>query len=239
MSAASDPARSEREGPPESGSETGGPYRWYVLGVLVVAYLFNYVDRHILSILAEEVKRDIGLDDAQIGFLYGTAFAVFYAVFGAPFGRLADSWVRKNLIAIGLVLWSSMTVLTGFARTFGALATFRVGVGIGEASLTPCAYSLIVDYFPQRLRATALALYSSGIYFGAGVGFVLGGFIIDTWNNAFPDGSAPLGLRAWQAAFLIVGLPGLLMAGWVWSLREPVRGGQEGIAAPPPTRPQP
>ena len=224
---------------PTAPSRDVDPYSWYTLSVLVVCYLFNYIDRNILSILAEDIKADLGLADAQIGFLYGTAFAVFYAVFGIPFGRLADSWVRKNLIAIGLFLWSAMTALTGTARSFGALAAYRVGVGVSEASLSPSAYSMIVDLFPQKLRATALALYSSGIYFGAALGFALGGFIVDFWNGTFPDGSAPFGLAAWQAAFMIVGVPGMAFAAWVWTLREPVKGQQEGITVSTPTRPEP
>ena len=216
-----------------------GPYSWYVLAILILCYLFNYVDRNILSILAEEVKRDLGLDDAQIGFLYGTAFAVFYAVFGIPFGRLGDAWIRKNLIAIGLFFWSLMTALSGTARSFAVLGAYRVGVGVGEASLSPSAYSLIVDYFPQRLRATALALYSSGIYLGAAIGFALGGWIVDFWNGRYPDGSSPLGLAAWQAAFLAVGLPGLIMALWVWTLREPAKGQQERVAVETVGRPAP
>lgn len=214
-------------------------YSWYALAILVVCYLFNYIDRNILSILAEEVKADLGLDDAQIGFLYGTAFAVFYAVFGIPFGRLADAWIRKNLIAIGLFFWSLMTALTGTARTFGMLGVYRVGVGVGEASLSPSAYSLIVDYFPQRLRATALALYSGGIYLGAGAGFALGGWIVDFWNGRYADGPSPLGLAAWQVAFLAVGLPGLAMAFWVWTLREPAKGQQEGVQVKSAGRPEP
>jgi MFS family permease len=215
-------------------------YSWYALAILVLCYLFNYVDRNILSILAEDVKRDLGLSDSTIGFLYGTAFAVFYAVFGIPFGRLADAWIRKNLISIGLFFWSLMTALTGTAASFPFLAVYRVGVGVGEASLSPSAYSLIFDMFPQRLRATALSIYSGGIYLGAALGFALGGLIVDTWNRLYPDISqAPFGLAAWKVAFFAVGLPGLLMALWVWTLREPPKGGQDGGPVRPVGRPQP
>jgi MFS family permease len=201
-----------------------------VLFVLVLVYVFNFIDRQILSILAEDIKADLGISDAQIGFLYGTAFAVFYAVFGIPMGKLADVWVRKKLIAIGLASWSLMTALSGTARSFGMLAACRFGVGIGEASATPAAFSMLSDYFPPRLRATALAIYSSGIYIGAGIGIFLGGTIVDGWREAFPDpASAPFGLKPWHAAFLAVGLPGLLMALWVATLQEPRRGQSEGI----------
>lgn len=130
-----------------SESEIGGRYAKYVLFVLVLVYVFNFIDRQILSILAEEIKADIGISDAQIGFLYGTAFAVFYAVFGIPLGRLADVWVRKSLISLGLSFWSVMTALSGTARDFGSLAVFRFGVGVGEASATPAAFSMLSDYF--------------------------------------------------------------------------------------------
>ncbi len=211
--------------------EVGGRYAKYVLGVLILVYVFNFIDRQILSILAEEIKADLGISDAQIGFLYGTAFAVFYAVFGIPLGKLADVWVRKNLISVGLAFWSVMTALSGTARNFATLATCRFGVGIGEASATPAAFSMLSDYFPTRLRATAIAIYSSGIYIGAGIGIFLGGVIVDGWREAFPDpASAPFGLKPWHAAFFAVGLPGLLMSLWVATLREPRRGLSEGLS---------
>lgn len=204
-------------------------YSTYVLIVLILVYVFNFVDRQIISILAEDIKADLGLSDAQIAFLYGTAFAVFYAIFGIPLGRLADMWTRKNLISVGLFFWSGMTALSGTARSFVSLATFRIGVGVGEASATPAAFSMLGDYFPPKLRATAIALYSSGVYIGSGIGLAIGGLVVDNWNEAYADGGAPFGLAGWQAAFFAVGLPGLILALWVWTLREPVRGLTEGI----------
>ena len=204
-------------------------YSTYVLIVLILVYVFNFIDRQIISILAEDIKADLGLSDAQIAFLYGTAFAVFYAIFGIPLGRLADMWTRKSLISVGLFFWSGMTALSGTARSFASLATFRIGVGVGEASATPAAFSMLGDYFPPKLRATAIALYSSGVYIGSGVGLLIGGLVVDNWNEAYADGGAPFGLVGWQAAFFAVGLPGLILAVWVWTLREPVRGLTEGI----------
>jgi len=204
-------------------------YAWYALILFVIVYIFNFIDRQIVSILAESIKADLRLDDAQIGFLYGTAFAVFYALFGIPLGRLADSWYRGRLMAIGLALWSSMTAASGFAQTFGMLAAARIGVGIGEASASPAAYSMIADYFPKERRATALSIYSSGLYIGGGIALPIGGFVLAEWARRFPNPeSAPLDLAPWQAAFLAVGLPGLLLAAWVWSLKEPVRGAIDG-----------
>lgn len=203
-------------------------YSWYVLGVLVLVYMLNFIDRQIVSILANDIKADLELDDTQLGFLGGAAFGVFYALFGIPLGRLADNWHRIRLMTIGLSLWSLMTVLSGFARNFTHLSIARFGVGVGEASASPCAYSLLSDYFPKEQRATALAIYSSGLYLGAGFSLFLGGKIAQNWNIAYPGGG-PLGLVGWQAAFVAVGVPGLLLALWVASLKEPVRGAYEGL----------
>jgi MFS family permease len=216
--------------------EPGGRYARYVLAVLVVVYAFNFLDRQIPSILAEEIKHDLGVSDAQLGYLYGTAFAVFYAVFGIPLGRLADVWDRRRLIAAGLGFWSALTALSGLAGSFAQLALCRVGVGVGEASATPAAYSMLSDCFPSARRATVLALYSTGIYVGTGLGLVVGGTIVGRWDAAW-QGAPPLGLRGWQVAFLLVGLPGVLLAFWVRSLREPERGAAEGMPAGSSPRP--
>ncbi|MEL7445929.1 MAG: MFS transporter [Pseudomonadota bacterium] len=206
-------------------------YSWYALSVLVLIYVLNFIDRQILSILANDIKADLGVDDAYLGFLYGTAFAIFYALFGIPLGKLADSWKRVRLMTLGLTLWSAMTAVSGFARDAATLTVARIGVGVGEATASPSAYSLISDWFPARLRATALAIYSSGLYIGGGISLAIGGLIVDQWNTAFPDGG-PLGLAGWQAAFIAVGVPGLLLALWVITLREPVRGAIDGIPTP-------
>lgn len=197
-------------------------YSWYVLGVLVVVYILNFIDRQILSILAVDIKRDLELTDGQLGFLGGAAFAVFYALFGVPLGRLADRWHRVRLLTMGLVLWSTMTALSGFARNYASLSLARMGVGVGEATASPTAYSLIADYFPARQRATALAIYSSGLYLGGGVSLLIGAKISQLWDAANPGGGMG-GLVGWQAAFLAVGVPGVLVALWVASLLEPAR----------------
>lgn len=211
-------------------------YAWYALGVLVLVYVFNFIDRQILSILAEDVKRDLGITDAYLGFLYGTAFGVFYALFGIPLGRLADNWHRVRLLTVGLGLWSVMTTLSGFAKTPLQLTAARIGVGIGEATASPSAYSLLSDWFPKAQRATALAIYSSGLYIGGGLSLGIGALVVGQWNAAYPGGG-PLGLVGWQAAFMAVGAPGILLAFWVSTLREPVRGISDGIVTPTAERP--
>lgn len=227
----------EASGSAEAPSEQqASGYSWYVLFILVLVYILNFVDRQILSILANDIKRDLSLTDADLGFLYGTAFAVFYALFGIPLGRLADSWHRVRLMSAGLALWSVMTAVSGLSRTGGQLTAARIGVGVGEATASPAAYSLISDYFPQRLRATALSIYSSGIFLGGGLSLLIGGTIVERWNAAFPFGG-PLGLVGWQAAFMAVGLPGICLAGLVATLREPVRGAIDGLPAPDAERP--
>jgi MFS family permease len=207
----------------------GSPHT--ALAVLVLVYVLNFVDRQILSILNEEIQRDLGLDDGEMGFLYGTAFAVFYAVFGIPLGRLADVWVRRTLIAASLAVWSAMTALSGLARNFLELAGARIGVGIGEAGASPAAFSMLADLYPPARRATVLALYSSGIYLGAGLSLMIGGQIVGRWDAAW-DGAPPLGLRGWQVAFFAVGIPGILLSLVVRLLPEPLRGGREGRVAP-------
>lgn len=206
-------------------------YAWYVLAILFLVYVLNFVDRQIISILAEDIKRDLNLKDEDLGFLYGTAFGVFYSLFGIPLGRLADNWQRVRLMTVGLALWSTMTAASGLAQSGAALAGARIGVGVGEATASPSAYSLISDYFPKRLRATALAIYSSGLYVGGGLSLGIGGLIVQRWNHAYPSGG-PLGLHGWQAAFMIVGIPGLVLAAVVATLREPIRGAVEGLPRP-------
>lgn len=206
-------------------------YSWYALSVLVLIYVLNFIDRQILSILANDIKADLGVADDYLGFLYGTAFAVFYALFGIPLGKLADSWKRVRLMAVGLTLWSTMTALSGFAKSATTLTVARIGVGVGEATASPSAYSLISDWFPARLRATALAIYSSGLYIGGGISIWIGALVVENWNEAYPGGG-PLGLVGWQAAFLAVGIPGLLLALWVLTLREPIRGAIDGLTTP-------
>jgi MFS family permease len=192
-------------------------YARYVLGILFVVYVFNFIDRQILSILLPSIKADLEVSDTALGFLTGFAFALFYTVAGIPIARYADRGTRRTVIALGLAVWSVMTAASGLARVFWQLALARVGVGIGEAACSPPAHSLLADYFPPERRATALSIYSSGIHFGILFGLVAGG-----WINEF---------FGWRTAFMVVGLPGVLLAVLVrLTVREPSRGASEAGA---------
>ncbi len=198
----------------ESGSVI---YRRYVLGLLLFTFTVNYIDRQILAILMPPIKADLDLSDTQLGFLAGTAFAVFYAVMGIPMGRLTDHVNRRSLIAIVLVVWSVMTALCGLAQNFLQLMLARIGVAVGEAGYTPASHSLISDYFPPQHRAMALSIFSSGISLGVLFGFLVGGWINEFFN--------------WRVAFIAVGLPGVILAIVIrLTMREPQRGRVEGLA---------
>lgn len=209
-----------------------GRYAWYVAGVLALVNLYNTMDRYSLAILAEDIRHSFALSDSQLGFLTGTAFAVFYAVFSYPIARLADRWNRTRLLAIGLTVWSAATALSGFASSYHQLAFLRLGLGIGEATVSPTGYSLLADWFSKSKRATPMGLFGAGLYLGAGLSLMIGGIIVSRWNSAY-HGSSPFGLTGWQASFLAFGLPGLLLALLVFNLREPVRGQSEGLHHPP------
>lgn len=186
-------------------------YRKYMLGLLVVVYTFNFLDRQIVTILAEPIKIDLGLNDTQIGLMTGLAFALFYTVLGIPIARLADRANRVTIISCALVIWSGMTALCGMAQNFSQLLAARVGVAVGEAGCTPPAHSLIADYYPPDQRASALSIYALGIPIGSIFGLLAGGWIAEFYG--------------WRMAFLLVGIPGILLAILVkLSIIEPVRG---------------
>ncbi|MGZ8853550.1 MAG: MFS transporter, partial [Thermoanaerobaculia bacterium] len=159
----------------EAGKEVPG-YSWYVLAVLTAVYVLNFLDRTLIYILFTPIKKEMHFTDLQLALLGTTSFVIFYTLLGIPFGRLADRTVRKNLIGIGLAIWSLFSGLTGFAGSFLTLFLCRVMVGVGEATLGPAALSLLSDYFPTRMRATVQSVYSSGIAIGGGLAFFLGGW---------------------------------------------------------------
>ncbi|MBW2345305.1 MAG: MFS transporter, partial [Deltaproteobacteria bacterium] len=191
-------------------------YRRYVLILLLIVYIFNFIDRQIVAILLPEIKAELGLSDSQLGLLTGFAFALFYVTFGIPIANLADRKRRVPIIAGAVAIWSGMTALCGLAQNFVHLLIARIGVGVGEAGCTPPAHSLIADYFPPNRRAMALAVYSMGTAVGGGLGLFFGGWMSDTVG--------------WRMAFIFVGLPGLLLAVFVWlTIKEPPRGYADGV----------
>src|SRR5262245_28284229 len=173
-------------------------YRWYALGLLFVVYVFNFIDRSILSILVQPIKEDLEISDTALGFLGGLAFALFYTALGVPIARLADRGVRRNILTVCLALWSAMTALGGLAQSFTHLLLARIGVAVGEAGGSPPSHSMISDMFPQAQRATALGIYALGIPVGTMFGYLLGGWINDALS--------------WREAFFLVGAPGLILA---------------------------
>jgi MFS family permease len=215
------------------------PYAWYVVGVLTLAYVVSFVDRQILSLLVGPIERDLGISDTQMSLLMGFSFAVFYTLFGIPLGRLADSRSRRLIIAVGIAAWSVMTAGCGLARRFWHLALFRMGVGMGEASLSPAAYSLIADYFRPQHRATAIGVYSMGIYVGSGLAFILGGLVVK-FTSGRGQFDLPLvgATPGWRVIFFLIGLPGLLVSLLLGTVREPARQGVRpagpGVAVAPP-----
>lgn len=201
-------------------------YAWYVVGVLTLVYVFSFIDRQILNLLVRPIRRDLAITDTQMSLLMGFSFAVFYTFFGIVLGRLADSRSRRGLIAAGFVAWSVLTAACGLARSFWQMLLLRMGVGVGEAALSPAAYSLITDYFPRRRLATAISVYSMGIYIGSGLALVAGGSVArfamaqDAWQLPIVGPTRP-----WQVIFFIVGLPGILLALLMYTIREPARRG--------------
>lgn len=199
-------------------------YRNYVLFILFLVYGLSYVDRQLLSILMEPIRQEFDFSDLQLGLLSGVAFAIFYATLGLPIARYADRHSRVNIITIALVVWSAATALTAQATSFVQLFLARVGVGVGEAGCNPSAYSIISDYFPAKKRATAMSVYSLGVYLGQFIGFIVAGYVAQHYG--------------WRTAFYVVGLPGIAVAIVLkLTLREPPRGFSEPagyVASAPP-----
>lgn len=203
---------------------SGGPYAWYVVAVLMFAYMVAFIDRQILSLLVQPIKRDLGVTDTQIGLLAGFAFAIFYSVLGVPIARLADRTNRKYLISIGVLLWSIMTAVCGLTKSYWQLFLARVGVGVGEATLSPAAYSMMADYFPPNKLARAISVYAMGLFIGAGVALLTGSAVVSLVIDAGAVEYPIIGkLYPWQLTFFVVALPGLLVLALLATVKEPPR----------------
>ena len=196
--------------PPAPESDRLPPFAWYVAIVLMICNTLSFIDRQILGLLVTPIKQELGISDTSIGLLQGLAFGLFYTLLGIPMGRIADRSSRRNLVAAGVFCWSVMTALCAGARGFSGLFLARMGVGVGEATLSPSAFSLLSDYFPKHRLGTALSIFSMGIFFGSGLALILGGLIVGA-------------LGSWRLTFLVVGLPGLLVALLALTIREPPR----------------
>lgn len=214
------------------GQSTSGPgglrawYPWYVVFVLTLAYTCSFIDRQILTLLIEPIRRDLAITDTQMSLLGGLAFSILYTTMGIPLARLADRSSRRNLMTAGVGLWSLMTAACGLARGFWPLFGARVGVGVGEAALSPAAFSLLADYFRPQQLARAIGAYSTGVYFGAGLALMIGGAVIQRVSNA-PNQVLPLvgEVFPWQLTFFVVGLLGLPVMLLMLTIREPARRG--------------
>ncbi len=223
-------------GSPSTAREPSRLYAYYVVGVLMVAYMFAFVDRLVLSLVVDPMRQDLGLSETQISLLAGFAFAMFYTVLGLPFGRWVDTRGRRNIIALGMVLWSAATVACGLANSFWRLFAARTTVGVGEATLSPAAYSLIADYFPPHRRGLAMAIFASGITIGGGLATMFGGFVVQWATETTPTLPLLGQLAPWRFTFLAVGLPGVFVGILVWlTVREPPRRLEPGSGDPTPS----
>lgn len=211
----------------------GGGYAWYVVAVLLLAYTLSFIDRMILSLLVGPIRADLGISDTQMSLLMGFAFAIFYSVLGIPLGWLADRGSRRGLMVAGVAAWSVMTAVCGLAKGYVGLFLARIGVGVGEATLSPAAYSLLGDYFPREKLGRAMAVYSIGVPLGSGIALIAGALVVKFVTEG-PQLILPLvgAMEPWRLTFVVIGLPGLLVALLIaLTVREPARGGgKEGVA---------
>jgi MFS family permease len=202
---------------------------------LLLAYILSFIDRNVMAILVGPIRKSFEISDFQYGLLHGLAFTVFYTFLGLPIGRLADRGNRRKIIGVGVLFWSAMTCACGLVRSFGGLFTARMGVGVGEAALSPPAHSLLSDLFPAKLLPRAMSIFTLGITIGGGMAYMVGGWVLGAVGDA--GFSLPLigALEPWQLTFILVGLPGFLVGALVWTIREPKRRGRtrdEGEGAP-------
>lgn len=210
---------------------------WYALALVALSNAMSLLDRNILAILAPHIKADLKIGDAEMGMLYGTVFALFYALFSLPLGRLSDGWLRNRILSISILFWSIASGLAAFANGFAMLIVSRLGVGIGEGATSPAGTSLLFDYFPKHRRGLVMGTIAASISVGLGMSNVIGGVAAQWWETRYAGGGAPMGFAGWQFAFLVASAPGFILAILLYSLKEPKRGAMEGIETPPDPAP--
>jgi MFS family permease len=199
-------------------------YAWYAVFVLTLANISSFIDRQILSLLVKPIKHDLQLSDTQMSLLMGLSFALFYTIFGMFIGRMADRYSRRNIIIAGISVWSLMTTMCAGVGTYFQFFMARMGVGVGEATLSPSAYSMIADLFPKKRLATALSVFSLGVFLGSGLAMLIGSGIVAKLPKEGMMNVPIFGdIFPWQMIFLYVGLPGLLIALLLLTIKEPTR----------------
>ena len=222
-----DPALAAGEADHADGPWPSAVTGWLVVSALCVAYCVSFIDRYLLTLLVEPVKQDLGLSDTEVGLLQGAAFGLFYAAAGIPMGLIADRGSRRVTIAVGMFVWTAMTTMSAFASNFWHLFVARMGVGLGEAALSPAAVSLISDYFPPERRGRAISVFMTGATIGSGLAIMIGGAVVGLTRGSDVVVLPLVGeLRPWQAAFFLVGAPGMLMSVLFMVVREPPRRGR-------------
>ena len=226
--------RGKAEGLGNQQSWPKAAYGWYVTFVLLLAYTFSFVDRQVLNLLVEPIRTDLGISDFQVSLLQGLAFVFTYVGLSVPIGRMVDRFNRVGIMLGGVIVWSATTVACGLSRTYGQLFSARLGVGAGEAALTPAAWSVLSDYFPPERLARPISVYLMGPYLGAGIAMIAGAEVLD-WTRQAGQQVLPIvgAVAPWQFTFIAVGLPGALLAALLMTVREPVRKNRDRPEAPP------
>jgi len=208
--------------------ERTSTYAWYVAVIFAIFFVFSFIDRQIIGVLVKPMKAELALSDLQLSYVGGLSFVIFYSIFGIPLGRAADSYNRKWLIIIGVVIWSAATATCGLTTGYWQLLVLRMGVGLGEAALAPCAYSMLADMFPRKRLAMAISICTMGGAFGYGFAF-LGGALVLGWANSLvgEPGFIEVGmlgqLTPWRIVFLAVGVPCLIFTLSMITVKEPAR----------------
>ena len=207
----------------------------WALAVLLLAYILSFVDRNVMAILVGPIRESFEITDFQYGLLHGLAFTLFYTLLGVPIARLADRGPRRTIVGVGVLFWSLMTCVCGIVRSFGGLFAARMGVGIGEAALSPPGHSLLSDLYPAKLLPRALSIFTLGITIGGGMAYMVGGWVLGAVGDATVTLPMVGELRPWQLTFIVVGIPGFIIGALAWTIREPTRTGRlhaEGEGAP-------